>query len=556
MHVLAPEISYGILRNMQVGVKLPFAAVSGAGGTDWGFAGARLLALYNFNTESLALPAFSLRADLALPGGSLAGDDPQLTLKAIATRSWGRTGGAPSRLASLSRLLGGGYACRRAARRHARHGSGPLELSTAASVRTPTFGILQLEAMGQAEWTSHYRVRGTTLFSGGVRAYRTPGSGARAWVGRYHGQASSLGTRRPLQRSEFGGSARLGAVHLEFSVANTTVDRSLMFGPSDPRGGDTLSSDPLPTGQKQVERVALTDAVLSGRWRISSLDFDASYGRRFSRFTPETTIWGLSASRSISPSLALVAAAGRAGSDPVTSVPGARYFALGLRLKVGSQVMAPLPAPATPTATAPFRIRPAVAAGREIVIQAADARAVELAGDFTDWKPVALQPWGDDGWRALLPIAPGLHRLAIRIDGGAWQAPSGTRPITSFRRRSRRGRRRVATPSGGPPLRRIHARAIAPPGNPGQDRTRLHAVASSGPGHGRRGGAPGGGWALVLGGRVRSGMLRRRRRVFHPVPGGDRWHRGSGIGWIRWLWSRAKCGGPSGPSPRAAARLR
>jgi hypothetical protein len=115
----------------------------------------------------------------------------------------------------------------------------------------------------------------------------------------------------------------------------------------------------------------------------------------------------------------------------VTSVPGARYFALGLRLKVGAQAMAALPAPAAPSATAPFRIGPAVAAGREIVIRAANARAVELAGDFTDWKPVALQPWGDEGWRALLPITPGLHRLAIRIDGGAWQAPPGTRPIPS-----------------------------------------------------------------------------------------------------------------------------
>jgi len=65
------------------------------------------------------------------------------------------------------------------------------------------------------------------------------------------------------------------------------------------------------------------------------------------------------------------------------------------------------------------------------VIQAADARTVELAGDFTDWKPVALQPWGADGWRTLLPISPGLHRLAIRIDGGEWEAPAGTRPIVS-----------------------------------------------------------------------------------------------------------------------------
>lgn len=304
--------------------------------------------------------------------------------------------------------------------------------ATSASVRTPTFGILHLEVMGHTEWTSHYRVRGTTLFSGGVRAYLTPGSGARAWVGGHRGQASALGARRPLQRSEFGGSARVGSVLLEFSVANTTVDRSLMFGPLDPRTGeDTLASNPLPSGQKRVDRIALTDAVLSGRWRISSLDFDASFGRRFSRSTAETTIWGVSASRGISPSLALVAAAGRAGSDPVTSVPGARYFALGLRLKVGSPILAPLPAASARTTSAPFQVGPAVGAAREIVVQAADARAVELAGDFTDWKPVALQRWGENGWRALLPILPGLHRLAIRIDGGAWRAPPGTRPITS-----------------------------------------------------------------------------------------------------------------------------
>jgi hypothetical protein len=331
-----------------------------------------------------------------------------------------------------------------------RYRSGPLELSavgvysdapagrwnfqggTAAALRTPTLGILHFEALGQAEWTSHYRVRGTTLFAGGMRAYLSAGPSARAWVGRYHGRAASLGARRPLHRSEIGGSARLGAVHLEFSLANTTVDRSLMFGPTD--GGpqvDTLASNPLPTGQKQVERVELTDAVLSGRWRIRSLDFDASLGRRFSRFTSETTIWGLSAAKGISPSLALVAAAGRAGSDPVTSVPGARYFALGLRLKVGSHTAAPLAAPAAAATAAPFRIGPAQSAGREILVRAAAARTVELAGDFTDWMPVALQPWGDGHWRALLPVSPGLHRLAIRIDGGAWKAPSGTRPIAS-----------------------------------------------------------------------------------------------------------------------------
>ena len=332
-----------------------------------------------------------------------------------------------------------------------RYRSGPLELNalgvysdapagrwnfqggTEALVRTPVFGFLLLEGSGRAEWTSHHRVRGTALVSGGMRAYLATGSQARAWVGRTFGRASSLGARRPLRRTEVGGSAMLGTVHLEFTLANTSVDRSYMLSPVDPRGptADTLSSHPGTGEQPQVDRVALTDAVLSGRWRLRSVDFDASLGRRFSRFAPEATIWGLSAARDLSPTLALVAAAGRAGSDPVTSVPGARYFAIGLRLKVGAPSLAPLPMLASAEAAAPFRIGPPVAAGREIVVRAPAADTVELAGDFTDWRPVALRRWGEDSWRILLPVAPGLHRLAIRIDGGEWRAPPGTRPVQS-----------------------------------------------------------------------------------------------------------------------------
>ena len=327
-----------------------------------------------------------------------------------------------------------------------RYFSGPLELAgtgvysdapagrwnfqggTAATLRSPAIGAFHFEATGNAEWTSHYRARGATIFTGGVRAYVTPGAGTRVWIGRYLGQASALGARRPMERSEIGGSANLGSVQLEFSLANTTVDRSLMFGPNGPR--DSLEgSSPIPTETNQVDRVALTDAVVSGRWRIRSVEIDALVGRRFSRTTPEITIWGVSASRSISPSLALVGAAGRSASDPVTSVPGARYFALGLRLKVGSSLPVVLPTLPVATATAPFRIGPPLSAGREIVVQAPKAEAVELAGDFTDWKPVALQRWGVDGWRVLLPVAPGLHRLAIRIDGGEWHAPPGTRAV-------------------------------------------------------------------------------------------------------------------------------
>jgi 1,4-alpha-glucan branching enzyme len=79
----------------------------------------------------------------------------------------------------------------------------------------------------------------------------------------------------------------------------------------------------------------------------------------------------------------------------------------------------------------PFRIGPALPAGREIIVVAPGASQVELAGDFTDWRPVPLDPWGDGAWRTVLTIPRGLHRLAVRVDGGAWHAPPGLRPLTS-----------------------------------------------------------------------------------------------------------------------------
>jgi hypothetical protein len=194
--------------------------------------------------------------------------------------------------------------------------------------------------------------------------------------------------------------------------------------------GDTLGSTPQPADTAAL-RSALTDAMVSGRWRLGALGFDASLGRRFGGSTRGLTLWGLSAYRGITPQLELVASAGRSGSDPVTAVPGARYFALGLRLRVRAGPP-PLLLPPAPTAdAAAFRVGPALGSGREIVVRLAGAHRVELAGDFTDWRPMPLEPWGEGAWRTVLTVPRGLHRLAMRVDGGAWHAPPGLRPITS-----------------------------------------------------------------------------------------------------------------------------
>ncbi|HEX5385336.1 MAG TPA: hypothetical protein VFW66_01400 [Gemmatimonadales bacterium] len=90
LHLTVPELEYGFMPNAEAGIRVPFAAVRVAGNTDWGVAGTKGFVLYNLNTEGATLPALSLRTDVSLPVGSLAGDDVRASLKLIATRSWGR----------------------------------------------------------------------------------------------------------------------------------------------------------------------------------------------------------------------------------------------------------------------------------------------------------------------------------------------------------------------------------------------------------------------------------------------------------------------------------
>jgi len=91
VHAFVPELEHGMFRNFHVGVKLPIAGGRSATGRDWGISGLRVFALYNFNTEGGWLPALALRTDAVFPVGALAGEHTRVSVKAIATRSFGRS---------------------------------------------------------------------------------------------------------------------------------------------------------------------------------------------------------------------------------------------------------------------------------------------------------------------------------------------------------------------------------------------------------------------------------------------------------------------------------
>jgi len=50
---------------------------------------------------------------------------------------------------------------------------------------------------------------------------------------------------------------------------------------------------------------------------------------------------------------------------------------------------------------------------------------VELSGDFNGWKAVALHESQPGLWETTLTLAPGTHRLNMRVNGDRWVAPPG-----------------------------------------------------------------------------------------------------------------------------------
>jgi len=89
-YIVQPELEYGLWANTQLSVKVPIGVIDSSG-SDAGVGGLQISEIYNFNAEGPTLPAFSARGDLFLPGGALSGDRTLVSLKAIATRTFGLT---------------------------------------------------------------------------------------------------------------------------------------------------------------------------------------------------------------------------------------------------------------------------------------------------------------------------------------------------------------------------------------------------------------------------------------------------------------------------------
>jgi hypothetical protein len=127
------------------------------------------------------------------------------------------------------------------------------------------------------------------------------------------------------------------------------------------------------------------------------------------------------------PSLALFASmrATARVSDALESVQGERA-AIGVQLVPGRARPAAAPPPRADDGCVIERID---ALDYRLILRV-PGRDLEVSTDANAWTAVPARRIGPDTWEVVLALEPGLYRIAIRVDGGAWRPPPGL-PTTS-----------------------------------------------------------------------------------------------------------------------------
>jgi hypothetical protein len=314
----------------------------------------------------------------------------------------------------------------------------------------------EVDPLGGAQFGPSFRLIRPTLF------VEVGGNGARFGDGTWSGDGGGVAAWRPLSFGSFepeliGSLSGGGANGTDFTSAIGTqlrLHRPIGAGSFFVGGGgvwsngvagrQTTSSFEIggtasfrgieATATAAPSRVAgtrYTDlSVFLRREGRLTLEFSGGH-RTVGGGDPESWIGG-SAELGIGGPLTVVASAGGFPSDVAQGFPGGRYLTLGMR--VGGRHRSALPTRDVPRISRPLpwpgaslAVRDLGEGRRQLIVAAPGAVLVEVAGDFSDWEPVALTR---DGrlWKVELTLPAGIHKINIRIDGGAWRVPPGTVP--------------------------------------------------------------------------------------------------------------------------------
>ena len=230
-----------------------------------------------------------------------------------------------------------------------------------------------------------------------------------AWIGGTGGRTSYGSAPRPVAVAGVGVWARRAQVTLAASATRSFV-------------GDTAYSDVGATIHAGRGRFEVDGSLAARLWSRGA--GHGVYGEASTTFT-------------LGERTALLISGGRYPTDPVSGSVAGRYASAGLRLRTALLRPRARSDPWLPSrslasgdggggSTAQLEVQPTPDGSARVVVRAPAAATVEVAGDFTDWQPVALRRTSADMWEAVLHIPSGVHRVNLRIDGARWTAPAGT----------------------------------------------------------------------------------------------------------------------------------
>lgn len=188
-----------------------------------------------------------------------------------------------------------------------------------------------------------------------------------------------------------------------------------------------------------VGETVYTDLRTSGRWRGEKIVLEGIVGARvWSRGAGRGVFGEGSATLNLGAGVALVLSGGRYPTEAISGGIAGKYATLAVRLGTVPFRHAPAPtfiqprqsraADGVESSSPLLEIQRQKNDAVQLTLYAPGAATLEISGDFTDWRAVALSRSPDrmDFWTASFRIAPGIHRLNVRRDGGPWLAPAGT----------------------------------------------------------------------------------------------------------------------------------
>ncbi|HEY4306878.1 MAG TPA: hypothetical protein VGM82_20575 [Gemmatimonadaceae bacterium] len=282
------------------------------------------------------------------------------------------------------------------------------QLLTLGSVVSPAWNAWAIQGTGVLSAFAQTTLSATTSRDLLIQA-RTGGPGRGFAIGGGLGTTVHNAVAIPNQRAQGDGWYALGRERFNADVSVTRT-RSLF-------GGSSILVD--------ISRRNVNYLDASGGWThdAGAWSVSGSFGVRgqSATFTGGNTWQAFNATAWVDRNLGLVVDVGNTLEDLVRGVPRSKYLSVALRFESQPHLSI---FRRTPTIAGPRATITRLSDTRRVEITNVKAMRVELMADFTDWNPVELSASGSRWRLEQSDIAPGLHRLAIRIDGGAWIVPA------------------------------------------------------------------------------------------------------------------------------------